>query len=44
VDYLSCGLLDEISDDPRTHVMPFSVADIEALSRVPVHLDWRSAA
>jgi hypothetical protein len=38
------GSLDEISDDRRTHVMPFSVADIEALSRMPVHLDWRSAA
>lgn len=38
------GSLEELSSDPRTHVMPFSVADIEALSHVPVHLEWRDAA
>ena len=38
------GALDELSNDPRTHVMPFSVADIKAFSRNPVHLDWRVAA
>jgi hypothetical protein len=38
------GSVDELSNDPRTHVMPFSVADIEAFSRNPVHLDWRVAA
>ena len=38
------GSLDELSDDPRPHVMLFSVADIETLSQVPVHLEWRDAA
>ena len=38
------GLINELSNDPRTHVMPFSVADIKAFSRNPLHLDWRVAA
>jgi hypothetical protein len=41
---LLIGSIEELSTDPRTHVMPFSVADIEELAHAPVHLEWRDAA